>query len=158
VRVRRAEPTWGFFGTTLAGASTPTGSRAAGKRREARAGKQVMTVPPPSTILPLSRRNFLNVPETNACAKSMESMINLDGANLIFGTSFGNFDPFMIDLAKKYAKGELRHVATLWDAAKHPKNLGSYFGFLNQAHFVDGVAAGRCTKSNRIGFVVGCAT
>ena len=41
-----------------------------------------------------------NVPETDACAKSMESMINLDAAELIFGTSFGYFDPFMIDLAK----------------------------------------------------------
>ena len=32
----------------------------------------------------------------------MESMITLDGAKLIFGTSFGYFDPFMIDMAKKY--------------------------------------------------------
>src|SRR5262245_30075653 len=60
-----------------------------------------------------------NVPETDACAKSMESMINLDGAALIFGTSFGYFDPFMIDLAKKYAKAEFRHAAALWTAGKH---------------------------------------
>ena len=32
------------------------------------------------------------VPETIAVAKSMESMITLDGANLIFPTSFGYFD------------------------------------------------------------------
>ena len=30
-----------------------------------------------------------NVPETDAVSKSMESMINLDGANLILATSFG---------------------------------------------------------------------
>jgi basic membrane protein A and related proteins len=94
-----------------------------------------------------------NVPETDACSKSMESMINLDGAQLIFGTSFGYFDPFMIDLAKKYAKVEFRHAAALWNAAKHPQNLGGYFGYLNQAHHVDGVAAGLCTRSNKIGFV-----
>ncbi len=94
-----------------------------------------------------------NVPETDACAKSMESMVNLDGANIILGTSFGYFDPFMVDLAKKYAKVEFRHAAPLWNAAKHPKNLGSYFGYLNQAHYVDGVAAGLSTKSNKIGFV-----
>src|SRR5580658_7310887 len=94
-----------------------------------------------------------NVPETDACAKSMESMVNLDGANIILGTSFGYFDPFMIDLAKKYAKVQFRHAAPLWNAAKHPKNLGSYFGYLNQAHYVDGVAAGLCTKSNKLGFV-----
>jgi basic membrane protein A len=94
-----------------------------------------------------------NVPETDACAKSMESMVNLDGANIILGTSFGYFDPFMVDLAKKYAKVEFRHAAPLWNASKHPKNLGSYFGYLNQAHYVDGVAAGLSTKSNKLGFV-----
>ena len=94
-----------------------------------------------------------NVPETDACSKSMESMVNLDGANIVLGTSFGYFDPFMVDLAKKYAKVEFRHAAPLWDAAKHPKNLGSYFGYLNQAHYVDGVAAGLSTRSNKLGFV-----
>jgi basic membrane protein A and related proteins len=94
-----------------------------------------------------------NVPETDACAKSMESMVNLDGANIVLGTSFGYFDPFMVDLAKKYAKVEFRHAAPLWNASKHPKNLGSYFGYLNQAHYVDGVAAGLSTRSNKLGFV-----
>src|SRR5947209_10966057 len=93
------------------------------------------------------------LPETDACAKSMESMVNLDGANIVLGTSFGYFDPFMVDLAKKYAKVEFRHAAPLWSEAKHPKNLGSYFGYLNQPHYVDGVAAGLSTKTNKIGFV-----
>ena len=94
-----------------------------------------------------------NVPETDACAKSMESMVNLDGAQIVLGTSFGYFSPFMVDLAKKYPKVEFRHAAPLWDASKHPMNLGSYFGYLNQAHYVDGVAAGLSTKSNKLGFV-----
>jgi basic membrane protein A and related proteins len=93
-----------------------------------------------------------NVPETDACAKAMESMVNLDNANIILGTSFGYFDPFMIDLSKKYANVEFRHAAPLW-TPKLPKNLGSYFGYLNQAHYVDGVAAGLSTKSNKLGFV-----
>jgi basic membrane protein A and related proteins len=93
-----------------------------------------------------------NVPETDACSKTMESMINLDDANIILGTSFGYFDPFMIDLSKKYAKVEFRHAAPLW-TPKLPKNLGSYFGYLNQAHYVDGVAAGLSTTSHKLGFV-----
>src|SRR6201998_948419 len=93
-----------------------------------------------------------NVPETDACAKAMESMVNLANANNIPGTSFGYFDPFMVDLSKKYAKVEFRHAAPLWTPAL-PKNLGSYFGYLNQAHYVDGVAAGLSTKSNKLGFV-----
>src|SRR5882724_4775008 len=94
-----------------------------------------------------------NVPETDACSKSMESMVNLDNANIVLGTSFGYFDPFMVDLAKKYAKVEFRHAAPLWNESKHPKKLGSYFGYLNQALYVDGVAAGLSTKSNKLGFV-----
>ena len=42
-----------------------------------------------------------NVPETVAVQKTMESMINIDGATLLFPTSFGYFNPFMIDAANK---------------------------------------------------------
>jgi basic membrane protein A and related proteins len=94
-----------------------------------------------------------NVPETVAVAKSMESMINLDGANLIFATSFGYFDPFVVDTAKKFPAVQFRHAAPLWSKDKHPTNAGSYFGYLNQAHYVDGVAAGLSTTSGKIGFV-----
>ena len=94
-----------------------------------------------------------NVPETDACAKTMESMINLDGAGLILATSFGYYTPFVVEMAKKYPNVEFRHAAPLWNKDKDPKNAGSYFGYLNQAHYVNGVAAGACTTSNKIGFV-----
>jgi simple sugar transport system substrate-binding protein len=93
------------------------------------------------------------VPETIAVAKTMESMINIDGAKLIFGTSFGYFDPFMIEAAKKNPKVELRHPSTLWTEGKHPGNLGGYFVYLDQAHYIDGIAAGLSTKANKIGFI-----
>src|SRR3984957_12880525 len=94
-----------------------------------------------------------NVPESDAVAKTMESMINLDGAGLILATSFGYYSPFVVDTAKKYPTVQFRHAAPLWNKDKDPKNLGSYFGYLNQAHYVDGVAAGLSTKSNKLGFV-----
>lgn len=94
-----------------------------------------------------------NVPETNAVMKSMESMIQLDGASLLFPTSFGYFDPFMIEAAKKYPDVEFRHPTSLWSADKHPQNLGGYFCYLDQAHYVNGVAAGLSTTTNKIGFV-----
>ena len=80
-------------------------------------------------------------------------MINLDGAGLILATSFGYYTPFVVDMAKKYPNVEFRHAAPLWDKDKDPKNAGSYFGYLNQAHYVDGVAAGLSTKSDKLGFV-----
>lgn len=94
-----------------------------------------------------------NVPETIAVAKSMESMIQLEGAKLIFATSFGYFDPFMLDMAKKYPGVEFRHAVGLWQKDKHPVNAGSYYAYLHQAHYIDGVAAGLSTKTNKLGFI-----
>jgi basic membrane protein A and related proteins len=94
-----------------------------------------------------------NVPETAAVLKSMESMVNLEGANLILATSFGYFNPFMVDASKKYPKVAFRHASPLWDKDKHPSNAGGYFGYLDQAHYVNGVAAGLASKTGKIGFV-----
>src|SRR6202163_3586692 len=93
-----------------------------------------------------------NVPETVAVQKTMESMINIDGATLLFPTSFGYFNPFMVDAAKKFPKVEFRHPTTLWSADKHPTNLGGYFCYLDQGHYVNGIAARLSTKSNNIGY------
>ena len=90
-----------------------------------------------------------NVPETDAVSKSMELMINLDGAGLILATSFGYYTPFVVDLAKKYPDVQFRHAAPLWNKDKDPKNAGSYFGYLNQAHYVNGVAAGLCDQDQQ---------
>src|ERR1700734_1681159 len=51
-----------------------------------------------------------NVPEPDACAKAMESMVNLDNANIILGTSFGYFDSFMENGSKKYERFAFRHA------------------------------------------------
>ena len=93
-----------------------------------------------------------NVPETDAVAQSMESMINLDGASLILATSFGYYSPFVVDLANRYPDVQFRHAAALWNADADPANAGSYFPYLNQAHYVNGVAAG-LSSDGRIGFV-----
>src|SRR5262252_594394 len=69
------------------------------------------------------------VPETVAVEKTMESMINLDGATLVFPTSFGYFDPYMLKVAGKYPKIQFRHCGGLWTEGKHPSNTGSYFGY-----------------------------
>ncbi len=94
-----------------------------------------------------------NVPETDAVTQSMESMINLDGASLLFPTSFGYFDPFMVDAANKYPDVQFRHPTSLWNPETHPMNLGGYFCYLDQAHYVNGIAAGLSTTTNQIGFI-----
>src|SRR5882724_4066061 len=44
------------------------------------------------------------VPETTDVQKTMGSMIEQDGATLLFPTSFGYFDPHMLKMAEKYPK------------------------------------------------------
>jgi basic membrane protein A len=93
------------------------------------------------------------VPETVAVEKTMESMINLDGATLVFPTSFGYFDPYMLRVAAKYPKIQFRHCGGLWTEGKHPMNTGSYFGYIDEAQYVSGIVAGMTTKTNKLGFI-----
>jgi simple sugar transport system substrate-binding protein len=92
------------------------------------------------------------VPETDAVEKTMESMINLDGASLLFPTSFGYYNPHMVKLAKKYPKLRFQHCGGLW-SDKDPPNAASYFGYIDEAQHVSGIVAGHMTKSGKLGFV-----
>jgi len=94
-----------------------------------------------------------NVPETIDVQKSMESMINFDGATLLFPTSFGYFDPHILALAPKYPDVRFEHCGGLWSADKHPMNVGSYFGYIGMGQYLNGIAAGHVTKTKKIGFV-----
>ncbi len=75
-----------------------------------------------------------NVPETVDVQKTMELMINLDGATLIFPTSFGYFDPHMLAMAEKYPDIQFRHCGGLW-TDKNPANTGSYFGYIGMGQY-----------------------
>ena len=96
------------------------------------------------------------VPETDAVEKTMESMINLDGATLLFPTSFGYYNPHMITVSgqRRYIRmASLRaHCNGLW-TDKDPKNAGSYFGYIDEAQYVSGIVAGHMTKSGKLGLV-----
>ena len=92
------------------------------------------------------------VPETDAVEKTMESMINLDGATLLFPTSFGYYSPHMLKIASKHPKLRFEHCGGLW-TEKDPKNAGSYFGYIDEAQHVSGIIAGYTTKTGKLGFV-----
>ena len=92
------------------------------------------------------------VPETDAVEKTMESMINLDGATLLFPTSYGYYNPHTLKLGAKYPKVRFEHAGGLW-TEKDPKNVGSYFGYIDEAQYVAGIVAGYSTKSGKLGFV-----
>lgn len=94
-----------------------------------------------------------NVPETTAVQKTMQGMISQDGAALLFPTSFGYFDPHMLAAAAKNPKVRFAHCGGLWSEGKHPKNTGSFFGYIDEGQYLNGVVAGHMTKSKKLGFV-----
>ncbi|MGA3123407.1 MAG: BMP family ABC transporter substrate-binding protein [Polyangiaceae bacterium] len=94
-----------------------------------------------------------NVPETEAVEKTMESMIELDGASVLFPTSFGYFDPHILKVAQRYPNVTFLHCGGLYQEGKHPKNVASYFGYIDEAQYVSGIVAGMTTKSNKLGFI-----
>ena len=94
-----------------------------------------------------------NVAETQAVQKSMQGMISQDGATLLFPTSFGYFDPHMLAVAGKNEKIRFAHCGGLWTQGKHPANTGSFFGYIDEAQYLNGVIAGHMSKSKKLGFV-----
>jgi basic membrane protein A len=94
-----------------------------------------------------------NVPETVAAQKTMEAMINQDKATLLFPTSFGYFDPHMLKVAEKYPKVRFDHCGGLWTEGKHPKNTGSYFGYIDECQYLAGIVAGYTSKTKKLGFI-----
>src|ERR1700692_1631909 len=92
------------------------------------------------------------VPEADAVEKTMESMINLDGASLLFPTSFGYYNPHMIKTANKFPKIRFEHAGGLW-TDKDPKNAGSYFGYIDEAQHISGIVARYSSKTGKLGFV-----
>jgi basic membrane protein A len=94
-----------------------------------------------------------NVPETAGVQKTMQGMISQDGATLLFPTSFGYFDPHMLAVAAKNPNVRFAHCGGMWLEAKHPKNTGSFFGYIDEGQYLNGVIAGHMTKSKKLGFV-----
>ncbi len=94
-----------------------------------------------------------NVPETAAVQKAMAGMIAQDGATLLFPTSYGYFEPHVLAMAGKHPDVRFAHCGGLWTDGKHPKNVGSYFGYIDECQYLNGVVAGYMSKSGKLGFI-----
>ena len=94
-----------------------------------------------------------SVPETNEVQEAMRSMIDQDGTKALFPTSFGYFDPHILDIAKQYPEVQFFHAGGLFQEGVHPNNIGSYFGYIAEAQYLAGIVAGLTTKTNKLGFV-----
>lgn len=94
-----------------------------------------------------------SIPETTAVAESMRSMIDIDGAIALFPTSFGYFDPHILKIAEEYPEIQFFHAGGLYEEGKTPKNVGSYFGYIDEAQYIAGIVAALTSQTGKLGFV-----
>jgi basic membrane lipoprotein Med (substrate-binding protein (PBP1-ABC) superfamily) len=94
-----------------------------------------------------------NVPESADAERVMENMIG-QGAKLIFAQSFGYLEP-ALNVAKRHPDVVFEHAAGADN--KRIQNLGTFWSDTTQYEYLMGVVAGKSTKSNKLGWVVGHA-
>lgn len=87
-----------------------------------------------------------NVPESADAERVITELAQ--NHDIIFTTSFGYMDQ-TLNVAKKFPDVKFMHVA----GYKTSDNMGTYFGKNYEASYLSGIAAGKMTKSNIIGYV-----
>ena len=88
-----------------------------------------------------------SVPE-GADAERVLTELAMKGNKIIFATSFGYMD-YIQKVAQKFPDVTFLHCSGYKTAA----NVGTYFGRMYQARYLSGIAAGKQTQSNTIGYV-----
>ncbi|MGO4106717.1 BMP family ABC transporter substrate-binding protein [Paenibacillus sp. YAF4_2] len=87
-----------------------------------------------------------NVPESADAERVITELAQ--NHDIIFTTSFGYMDP-TLNVAKKFPDVKFMHTA----GYKTADNMSTYFGKNYEASYLSGIAAGKMTKSNVIGYV-----
>jgi basic membrane protein A and related proteins len=59
----------------------------------------------------------------------------------------------MLKMCEKYPDVQFRHCGGMWNAEKHPKNAGSYFGYIGMGQYLNGIVAGHTSKTKKLGFI-----
>ncbi|MFA9422040.1 MAG: BMP family ABC transporter substrate-binding protein [Sedimentibacter sp.] len=94
------------------------------------------------------RKNNVNDSDPTATETAILECIE-EGANIIFGTSWGYMDT-MEALAAEYPDVIFSHGTGY---KSNDTNFNNYFGRIYQARYLSGIAAGLKTESNLIGYV-----
>jgi basic membrane protein A and related proteins len=89
-----------------------------------------------------------NVPEGADAERVMESMIKR-GARLVIPASFGYLEP-ALRVAQRYPDVKFAHPG----GYKRLPNLTTYWASTPEAFYLLGMAAGKVTKTNKVGYVV----
>ncbi|MCW3045576.1 MAG: basic rane lipoprotein [Actinobacteria bacterium] len=93
-----------------------------------------------------------NVPEDDNATRVMNSMIS-QGAKIIFATSYGHLNPAEAVAAQHPDVVVVQQGNLIPTSTAIPKNMGTYFGTVYEPVYLAGIAAGKATKTNKLGYV-----
>jgi basic membrane protein A and related proteins len=94
-----------------------------------------------------------NVPDGPGASKVIEKVVQLAGAKVVFTTGWGQFDPPVLEMAKKYPQVAFLHCGGLYREGVHPPNATSFHGYLDEGFYLSGIVAGMTSKTGKLGFV-----
>ncbi len=88
-----------------------------------------------------------SVPEGDA-ARIIDRLVQEEKCDIVFTTSFGYMDD-TLEAGERYPDTTFMHCSGF----KQTENVGTYFGDLYQAYYLNGIMAGALTETNKIGYV-----
>jgi basic membrane protein A len=91
-----------------------------------------------------------NVPEDDNATRVMQDMVD-KGAKLIFATSYGHLDP-ALKVAEENPDVVIVQQGNVISGTA-AANVGTYFGTVYEPVYLAGIAAGKATESNKLGYV-----
>lgn len=94
-----------------------------------------------------------NVPEGPAAGQALTELVQQKHCRIVFATSYGYFVPHMLEAARNFPDTIFLHAGAVYRPKLHPVNVGSYFAYIDEAQYVNGLVAGRISRSGKLGFV-----
>lgn len=94
------------------------------------------------------RKNNVDDQDATAIRTALEECVE-EGCQIVFATSWGYMD-YVEEIAEEYPDVLFAHGTGY---KSNGKNFINYFGKINQARYLSGIAAGMKTTSNKIGYV-----
>ncbi len=94
------------------------------------------------------RKNDIDDQDATKIQTALEELVE-EGCNIIFATSWGYMD-YVEQIAAEYPEVIFCHGTGY---KSNGSNFTNYFGKINQARYLSGIAAGMKTESNKIGYV-----
>ncbi|AZN36865.1 BMP family ABC transporter substrate-binding protein [Iodobacter ciconiae] len=94
-----------------------------------------------------------HIPETKEVLAAITLLIEQKHCRIIFATSYGYFNSFVLEAARQYPDVVFLHAGAVYRQGAYPGNVATYFAYTEEAQYVSGLVAGLMSAGGRMGFI-----